>query len=110
MHLEPPVWNDELPEAMRWVGPGEYTIRQSVTHALGLGGLQMDSCWTFEVPETFTDPFQLYVLFSWGHLPQEIPSYEEVRPVFESILERYGGPQGLKLQNGRLLWKAVVDK
>jgi SAM-dependent methyltransferase len=110
MPLPPPVWNNELPEALRWSGPGEFSMRQSVTYALSLGGLEMDSCWTFEVPETFADPYELYVLFSWGHLPEEIPSYEEARPVFESIFERYGGPNGLKIDYGRLLWKAVVEK
>ena len=109
MPLEPPEWNTELPEALRMSGPGEYTIRQSVTYRLGLGGLKMQACWTFEVPETFADPFQVYVYLSWGKLAEEMPSFEVTRPLLEGIFERFGGQDGLRIPVGRLLWKAVVD-
>ena len=107
--IEPPAWNDELPESLRIPGPGEFTMRQSITRRLGFGGLKIHSCWTFEVPETFDDPFQLYVLLTWGQPQEDAPSWAEMRPLLESIFNRFGGSEGLAIRFSRFLWKAVVD-
>jgi 23S rRNA (guanine745-N1)-methyltransferase len=110
MEVEPPQWMSELPEPLRWGGPGERTMRQAVTYALSLGGLQINACWSFEVPELFDDPYQLYVFLTWGNLPDEVPSYAETQTVLESIFTRYAGSGGLPVRHGRFLWTAVVDK
>ena len=108
MEVAAPPWNEELPEALRFAGPGEYTIRQSVERCLEKGGLRMQACWSFEVPEVFADPYQLYVFLSWGHTPDEAPSWEETHPILESIYARYGSAEGVSILHGRLLWRAVV--
>jgi SAM-dependent methyltransferase len=106
MPLDAPPWNELLPEALRFGGPLD--IRQAVERRMEIGGLKMESCWTFEVPEVFNDPYQLYVLMTWGRTPDEVPGFDEVRPVLERIFTEYGSGEGVAMPHGRLLWRARV--
>lgn len=110
MEVELPTWNEDLPEPLRLSELPTRSIRQSVTYRLGLGGLKIHSCWTFEVSMVFPDPAQLFIFLTWGSLPEEMPSFDEVKPCLEGIFVRHASREGLALQHGRFLWKAVVDK
>ena len=108
MEVAPPSWNDELPEPLRIMKHWESPIRHMVERRLEIGGLKMDSCWTFEVPEVFADPYQLYVKISWGFTLDEVPGWDETRPILERIFARYANAGGVSIQHGRFLWKAFV--
>ncbi len=109
MVVPAPSWNAELPEPLRTFPPQpEFTIRQSVERSLEKGGLHIQACWTFEVPEVFNDPYQFYVFLAWGHTSDEVPGWEETRPVLESIFTRHGNSEGLSILHGRFLWRAVA--
>lgn len=108
--LPPPSWNGQLPERLRLPEPGDYVMRQTVEHRLGLGGLRLHSAWSFEVPEIFAEPAHLYAFLSWGYTPDEVPAYGEVAKIIESIFSEHAGSDGLALRFARLLWKAVVHK
>jgi SAM-dependent methyltransferase len=103
------AWHESLPEPLRWqdvVDP--HWARPSVERRLAAGGLSLHSWWSFDVPETFPDPEQLYVWLAWGYLPGEVPSFEEVRPILERVFEEDVGPNGLEIRHRRYLWKSVV--
>lgn len=104
-----PSWNDELPEVFRIPPPNSWTIRDSVCNNLAKGGLRLHSSWLFEVPEMFPDPQQLYIRLSWGFTPEEVPTFEQVRPTLEGIFARHAGTQGLALPFARFLWKSIVE-
>jgi hypothetical protein len=77
---------------------------------LAAGGLRIHSAWTFDVPEAFPDPEQLYAMLSFGSLPGEVPSFGETRPALERIFTEHAGHEGLITRHRRLLWKAVVPR
>ena len=67
------------------------------------------SAWTFDVPEIFNDPYQVYIRLAWGYISGEVPSWGETRKFLENIFTDYAGPTGLVIRHTRLLLKAVVD-
>ena len=75
---------------------------------LSQGGLELHSAWTFDVPERFTEPLQLYVWLSWGHAPDKVPSWAEVEPAINEIFQKHGQAGGIVLRFRRLLWQACV--
>jgi SAM-dependent methyltransferase len=109
METQPPVWNTQLPEILRLPEVGERTMRQAVESHLSAGNLALHSCWTFDVPELFADPEQLYKRLSWGLAPDEAPPYAEIESPLKSVFEQYGADDGLALRFRRFLWKAVVN-
>ena len=104
-----PIWNDELPEQLRIPPQLIGSMREVVEQRLALEGLELHSCWTFDVPEIFPDPEQLYVFLSWGCTPEEVPAFTEVRAELQALFFNHAGPDGLALRRGRFLWKAVVS-
>jgi hypothetical protein len=107
-----PPWADRLPEPLRSATGIEYRygMLNSVEHRLKLGGLELHSAWTFDVPEFFGEPRQLYNRLAWGFIPREVPAWEEIQAKIEQIFDEFSGDQGLALRHTRLLWMAVVDK
>jgi SAM-dependent methyltransferase len=103
-----PIWNEELPEPLR-IETHEWSMRGLIEERLAKGGLQLHSCWTFDVPEVFAQPEQLYVMLSWGYMPDEVPSWEETRAIIQRIFREYAGPEGLAIRFRRFLWQAIVD-
>jgi SAM-dependent methyltransferase len=103
-----PAWNAELPEPLR-MQPGIIDMRRAVEEHLAKGGLELHSCWTFDVPEIFADLQQLYIFLSWGHTPEEVPAYGEVLTDLERLIARHAGAEGLVLRRGRFLWKATIS-
>lgn len=105
-----PPWNDRLPAVLRQPEPDpNWPMRASVERELAAGRLRMHSCWHFDVPEFFDDPAQLYNRLTWGFTPEEVPAYQELRPLLEEIWRDFAGPEGVTLRHRRLLWKAIVD-
>lgn len=109
LHTPLPKWNEQLPEILQLKPRSNYPIRSSVERRLALVGLEIESCWSFEVLELFEEPYQLYLYLSWGQSVEERPSYQEVEKTFKQIFEKYGTPKGVALRFGRFLWKAVLD-
>lgn len=104
-----PPWNDRLPETLRQVPATDPSWpRTAIEQRLAVGQLSLHSWWSFDVPEWFPGPAQLYDFLAWGWTPDEVPSFAEVRPTLERIFAEYGGPQGVELRHRRHLWKAVV--
>ena len=104
-----PPWNDQLPAPLRLPEPPPGSMREAVLHRLEISGLTLHSCWSFDVPEVFTDPEELYISLVWGFAPGEVPAYREVRKDLEGIFRYHSDPLGVVLRFRRFLWKTVVD-
>jgi hypothetical protein len=81
-----------------------------IRHRLEEAGLELHSCWSFDVPEVFSEPEQLYARLSWGFAPEEVPSWAEAEGAVRRIFEHYETAEGIALRFRRFLWQAVVDK
>jgi len=105
-----PDWAEKLPEPLRSAAGIEYKfgMLNSVKYQLALGGLELHCVWTYDVPEYFSDPHELYKRLVWGYIPEEVPSWQEVRSVIESIFAKFSWKYGLPLRHTRLLWMAIV--
>lgn len=107
-----PQWANLLPEPLRSSAGIEYQfgMLNSVRHQLKLGELELHSAWTYDVPEFFEDPGELYTRLSWGYLPEEVPSWSEVKSILEQIFCDYSTrSDGLVMRHRRLLWMALVN-
>ncbi|MDX1415490.1 MAG: class I SAM-dependent methyltransferase [Candidatus Promineifilaceae bacterium] len=104
-----PFWNDRIPEPLRLANPRTYSRQSSVERRLGLAGLKWHSAWSFDVPEYFAAPRDLYNRLSWGYTPDEVPSFEAVASILDEIYAEYADEQGLAVPHGRFMWQAVVD-
>ena len=106
-----PYWAEHLPEPLRSAAGIDYEfgMLNSVKYGLKVSGLVLLSAWTYDVPEIFNDPYQVYIRLTWGYIPDEVPSWNETRLLVENIFTEYAGPAGLIMRHTRLLWKAVVD-
>ena len=108
--LEQPVWNRELPEALRLSEPDpDNNIRRSVEHSLSLVDLAIHSCWAIEVPEVFESSLDLYRLLTFGCSPDEVPTFEEVSAALTTIFQDHAVGGGLTYRNRCFLWKAIID-
>jgi SAM-dependent methyltransferase len=107
-----PPWADLLPEPLRSATGIDYRngMLNSVKYRLELGGLELHSAWTYDVPEYFSDPAELYNRLAWGYIPGEVPAWKEVVPIFKKIFTESADREGLALRHTRLLWKAVARK
>jgi SAM-dependent methyltransferase len=102
-------WHGLLPESLRWQGvPDPDRTRPAIEQRLAAGRLMLHSWWSFDVPEVFPDPEQLYAWRAWGYIADEVPSFEEVGPLFERIFVEYGDSAGVAIRHRCYLWKAVV--
>jgi hypothetical protein len=84
--------------------------RDQIGERLAAGGLSLDSYWTYNVPEVFPSPEELYRWRAWGYTPDEVPSFEEVRPILVRIFDEHGGPDGVAVCHSRFLWKASLTQ
>jgi 23S rRNA (guanine745-N1)-methyltransferase len=105
-----PPWLEMLPQELSVNVEIRYhqPMPELVTRRLIESGLDIDSSWTFDVPEWFSTPEQLYIRLAWGFTPEEIPSFREVGPLLEKVFIEYGQPEGLAIRHRRFLWKAIV--
>lgn len=102
-------WREWLPECLRWgEGPDPHWARPAIEERLETGGLALHSWWSYDVPEVFPDPEQMYIWLTWGRTPEEVPPFAEVRPALERIFAAYGSEGGVAVRRRRYVWKAVV--
>lgn len=104
-------WNDLLPEMLRGRHPDRYDPNwayKSIEQNLAEAGLRLHSWWDFDVPYYIPDPRELYIGLTWPFMEDEVPSYQEVEPVFEQIFKEFAGPQGLEKRWRRSIWKSVI--
>lgn len=105
------VWRDWLPETLRWqeaINP--HWARPAIEQRLAIAGLEIHSWWSFDVPEVFPDPEQLYTWLAWGYTPGEVPVLTEVYSLLERIFAEHGDSEGVAVRQRRYLWKALVPK
>lgn len=110
--LEEPAWNRDLPDGLRLTPPDpdpDAGMRAAIERRLALADLRLHSAWTFDVPEWFADPRELYKLLTFGCAPDEVPSWRESADMLADVHERHAGPQGLACRHRRFLWLAVVE-
>jgi SAM-dependent methyltransferase len=105
----PPEWNQVLPGELRLPSANGQTMRAVVERRLASGGLQLHSCWTYDVPEYLPNTYEFYKLLSWGYTADEVPSWEDAQELLEGIYRNYTGPEGLVIPHRRLLWMALVE-
>jgi 23S rRNA (guanine745-N1)-methyltransferase len=106
-----PEWHDMLPEPLQWsVGTDPNWARNAMEPRLLKSGIPLHSWWSFDVPQYFIEPEQLYIMLVWGHTPDEKPPYAEVAPQLEAIFAQYSTADGIALRHRRSLWKAIVTK
>lgn len=105
-----PRWNELLPEPLRWKHvPGDlHWARKAIEERLAVADLRLHSWWSFDVPEYFATPQDLYDMFHFGYAPGELPAYSEVEPALATIFAQFASSNGLELRHIRHLWKAVV--
>ncbi len=75
------AWHGHLPEALRWDDALDpHWARPLIEAKLAAIGLTLDSWWSFDVPEVFANPEQLYAWLAWGYAPDEVPSFSRGEP------------------------------
>ena len=104
------AWTAQLPEPLRWQEADPHWARQAIEQRLAGAGLSLHSWWSFDVPEIFPNPEEVYAWRTWGCTPDEVPSFEEVAADLERIFRQYRGPRGLEIRRRRYLWKAIVPE
>jgi SAM-dependent methyltransferase len=104
------AWTAELPEQLRWEAGNPHWARPAIEQRLTAAELSLHSWWSFDVPELFPNPEELYVWRTWGCTPDEVPSFAEVAADLERIFTQYGGPGGLEIRRRRYIWKSIVPK
>jgi SAM-dependent methyltransferase len=104
------AWTAELPEQLRWQEGNLNWARPAIEQRLTAAGLALHSWWSFDVPELFPNPEELYAWRTWGSTPDEVPPFVQVAANLERIFSQYAGPQGLEIRRRRYLWKAIVPK
>ena len=103
-------WTTQLPESLRWSETDPNWARPTIEERLATGDLSLHSWWSFDVPEAFSGPRQLYVWLTFGRAPEEVPSFEEIRSALEQIFSTFGEDGRLTIRHRRHLWKAVVPR
>jgi len=101
-------WHVLLPEPLRWKDAPADWARPAIEKRLTAAKLTIHSWWSFEVPETFADPAQLYAWLTWGCTPDEVPPFADVQPALAHIFATHASGQGLSIRRRRYMWKAVV--
>ena len=109
-----PAWSSKLPHKLHYENSGRHTgsgsIHHSVENRLHQAGLTLHSGWSFDVPEVFQDPIELYKMITWGLPVAEIPSFEDMKYKFDSIYQKFAEPDGIVLRHCRFLWQAQIHK
>ena len=106
-----PLWNQALPESLRLPVPDpEATgdMRNAIERRLAAAGLALHSAWSFDVPEWYHSPLDLYKSLTFGEDPKDIPDWNDVRSDFVELFERHASGPGLEDRHRRLLWLAQV--
>lgn len=106
-----PPWHHLLPETLQWsVGTDPNWARAAIEPRLAKRGLQLHSWWSFDVPEYFTEPQQLYLWRTFGRTAEEVPSFDKVAPDLAQIFAEHSSAEGVAIRHRRHLWKAIAPK
>jgi 23S rRNA (guanine745-N1)-methyltransferase len=104
-----PAWHKLLPPALQWsAGSDPNWARTAIEPRLAKSNIRLHSWWSFDVPEYFTQPQELYSRLTWGHAADEVPAYAVVEPSLTAIFAEYNSAEGIALRHRRHLWKGVV--
>lgn len=112
-------WHNALPASLRWPLPSDpHWARPSIERRLMAAGLALDAWWSFDVPEVFPDPEQLYAWLIWGSGPGEVPTFAEVRTMLERVFREHavehplagGVAAGVAIRRRRYLWRTIVPR
>ena len=109
---EEPDWNQALPELLQLPSPARAdanSIVELIEARLARAGLCIHSAWTFDVPEWFHKPVDLYKFLTFGEDSNSVPSWEEVEGDLERVFACYSGTKGLQDRQRRFLWKTTVS-
>lgn len=101
-------WTGLLPEPLGWTVLDANWARPTIEQRLSESGLHLHSWWSFDVPELFAAPQDLYAWRIFGFAEGEVPSYQDVAPLLEQIFTEFAGPDGLEVRRRRFIWKAVL--
>jgi SAM-dependent methyltransferase len=109
-----PAWSSKLPHKLHYENSGRHTgtgsIHQSIENRLHQASLTMHSGWSYDIPEVFDEPRELYTMLSWGIPADEIPTYEDLEIRIGGIYDRFADENGIELRHCRFLWKAIIKK
>jgi SAM-dependent methyltransferase len=103
---EPP-WNAALPEPLRVRAEPE-SMPATALDRLAAAGIPVHSAWSFDVPEVFDDPGELYARLAWDRKSPATPPYDACRDALEALFASPEAAAGLALRQRRFLVKAVV--
>lgn len=104
-------WHSWLPESVRWKIASEPDwARPAIEQRLAAANLTLQSWWSFDVPEAFPDPQQLYTWLTWGSTPDEVPAFGEIAAILERVFRAYGSSEGVEIRHRRYLWTAMVPR
>ena len=103
------AWETRLPEPLcHWSDQDPNWARTAIEEKLSSAGLQLHSWWSYDVPEVFKQPEDLYTSRIFGFTPEEVPTLQQVAPILQQIFNEFGSPQGLELRWRRHIWKAIL--
>lgn len=109
-----PAWTNKLPQKLHYENSGRHTgtgsIHQSVENRLHQAGLMLHSGWSFDVPEVFEDPFELYRMVTWGLPDDDTPEYEDIKYKIDGIYDTFAEASGIVLRHCRYLWQAQIHQ
>lgn len=102
-------WHAHLPQPLRWTPAADpHWARPAIEGRLAAAGLEVACWWSFDVPELFAKPDELFRWLTWGSTPDEVPTLGEVAPTLERIFAEHGGRNGVEIRRRRHLWTACV--
>jgi SAM-dependent methyltransferase len=94
------TWSAQLPEPLGWDDDDDpLWARDRFLMRMAPSRLVLDRYWVCVVPEYFPTPEELYLWRAWGYTADEVPSFEQVQTVLESIFEHHAGPLGLEVKH-----------
>lgn len=106
-----PAWNDDLPEGLKRIenpaNPGHPNLAEEIQAQLRAGGVRPHSAWTFDVPEVFTAPEELYRALTFMRFEPGVLTLDEARPHLERLFADH--PRGVDMRQRRYLWMARVE-
>jgi SAM-dependent methyltransferase len=103
-----PDWNAALPAGIRMGPPEPESMPDTVLGRLADAGIALRAAWTFDVPEVFTHPAELYRRLAWSRRRPDTPTYETCRRALADLFADPDHAGRVALRQRRYLWTAVI--